>query len=149
MRRAARMTRRSSAPPPEGGFALLVVFLMAAAVAFTMYQELPRAAFESVRDKEQVLTDRGNQYRRAIQVFYAENKRYPAELKDLETTGNKRYLRRRYIDPMTGKDEWRLVHTNGSFLTDSLSRSRQRKIPPAVYPARDKRPVAVPSEPTT
>ncbi len=120
MRRTTRMTRRPSARRPEGGFALLVVFLMAAAVAFTMYEELPRAAFESVRDKEQLLTDRGNQYRRAIQVFYAENKRYPAELKDLETTGTKRYLRRRYIDPMTGKDEWRLVHTNGSFLTDSL-----------------------------
>jgi len=107
-------------PREQRGFALLVIFLIAAAVAFTMYQELPRAAFESVRDKEQLLTDRGNQYRRAIQVFYAENKRYPAELKDLETTGNKRYLRRRYIDPMTGKDEWRLIHSNGSFLTDSL-----------------------------
>ncbi|HTM13571.1 MAG TPA: hypothetical protein VL127_11680 [Bryobacteraceae bacterium] len=104
----------------QRGFALLVIFLIAAAVAFTMYQELPRAAFESARDKEQLLMDRGNQYKRAIQVFYAENKRYPAELKDLESTNNKRYLRRRYIDPMTGKDEWRLIHTNGSFLTDSL-----------------------------
>ena len=105
---------------PESGFALLVIFLIAAAVAFTMYQELPRAAFESARDQEQLLMDRGNQYKRAIQVYYAENKRYPAEIKDLESTNNKRYLRRRYIDPMTGKDEWRLVHTNGSFLTDSL-----------------------------
>ena len=104
----------------ERGFALLVIFLIAAAVAFTMYQELPRAAFESARDKEQLLMDRGNQYKRAIQVFYAVNKRYPAEIKDLENTGEKRYLRRRYIDPMTGQDEWRLIHTNGSFLTDSL-----------------------------
>jgi hypothetical protein len=116
------MTRRTSATRPreQRGFALLVIFLIAAAVAFTMYQELPRAAFESARDKEQLLMDRGNQYKRAIQVFYADNKRYPAELKDLESTNNKRYLRRRYIDPMTGKDEWRLIHTNGSFLTDSL-----------------------------
>ena len=114
------MTTENTSTPEQRGFALLVIFLIAAAVAFTMYEELPRAAFESVRDKEQILTDRGNQYRRAIQVFYAENKRYPAELKDLESFGNKRYLRRRYIDPMTGKDEWRLIHTNGSFLTDSL-----------------------------
>ena len=113
------MTRRASRPQ-ESGFALLVIFLIAAAVAFTMYQELPRAAFESARDKEQLLMDRGNQYKRAIQVFYAVNKRYPQEIKDLENTNDKRYLRRRYIDPMTGKDEWRLVHTNGSFLTDSL-----------------------------
>src|SRR5712671_3793904 len=116
------MTRRppSTRPSEQRGFALLVIFLIAAAVAFTMYQELPRAAFESARDKEQLLMDRGNQYKRAIQVFYAENKRYPAELKDLQSFSNKRYLRRRYIDPMTGQDEWRLIHTNGSFLTDSL-----------------------------
>jgi len=115
-----KTTDSRTAPPEQRGFALLVIFLIAAAVAFTMYQELPRAAFESARDKEQLLMDRGNQYKRAIQVFYAENKRYPAELKDLESTNNKRYLRRRYIDPMTGQAEWRLIHTNGSFLTDSL-----------------------------
>ncbi len=104
----------------QGGFALLVIFLIAAAVAFTMYQEMPRVAFESARNKEQVLMDRGNQYKRAIQVFYAVNKRYPQDIKDLENTNEKRFLRHRYIDPMTGKDEWRLIHTNGSFLTDSL-----------------------------
>jgi hypothetical protein len=114
------MRRSSSSRRQERGFALLVIFLIAAAVAFTMYQELPRAAFESARDKEQLLMDRGNQYKRAIQVFYAENKRYPVELKDLDSTANKRYLRRHYIDPMTGQEEWRLIHTNGSFLTDSL-----------------------------
>lgn len=115
-----RIPATKGAPRQESGFALLLIFLIAAAVAFTMYQELPRAAFESARDKEQLLMDRGNQYKRAIQVFYAVNKRYPQEIKDLENTNDKRYLRRRYIDPMTGKDEWRLVHTNGSFLTDSL-----------------------------
>lgn len=114
------MTRTPTSRRPESGFALLVIFLIAAAVAFTMYQELPRAAFESARDKEQLLMDRGNQYKRAIQVFYAVNKRYPAEIKDLENTNDKRFLRRRYIDPMTGQDQWRLIHTNGSFLTDSL-----------------------------
>ncbi|MDP9114080.1 MAG: hypothetical protein M3O20_10420 [Acidobacteriota bacterium] len=104
----------------QSGFALLVIFLIAAAVAFTMYRELPRAAFESTRDKEQLLMDRGNQYKRAIQVFYAVNKRYPTDIKDLENTNEKRFLRHRYVDPMTGTDEWRLVHTNGSYLTDSL-----------------------------
>jgi len=34
----------------ERGFALLVIFLIAAAVAFTMYQELPRVSFESARE---------------------------------------------------------------------------------------------------
>ena len=118
MKRVARMKR--ARPQDERGFALLIVFLFAAAVAFTLYRQLPRAAFESARDKEQLLMDRGNQYKRAIQVFYAVNKRFPARIEDLEKTNEKRYLRHRYKDPMTGKDEWRLVHTNGLFLTDSL-----------------------------
>src|SRR5579863_583039 len=118
MNRVARMKRARRTH--QRGFALLVVFLFAAAVAFTLYRQLPRAAFESARDKEQLLMDRGNQYKRAIQVFYADNKRFPSRIEELEKTNEKRYLRRRYKDPMTGKDEWRLVHTNGLFLTDSL-----------------------------
>jgi hypothetical protein len=115
-----RQHRRRSYRPNERGFALLLVLLMAAAVAFSLYTQIPRVGFETMREREQLLMDRGNQYKRAIQVFYAVNHRYPAKLEELENTNEKRFLRRRYKDPMTGKDEWRLIHTNGSFLTDSL-----------------------------
>ena len=104
----------------ERGFALLLIFFMAAAIALTLYTQMPRVAFESERDKEQLLIDRGEQYKRAILLYYNDYKRYPAKIEDLENTNNHRYLRRRYVDPYTGKDEWRLVHTNGMFLTDSL-----------------------------
>jgi hypothetical protein len=103
----------------EQGFALLLVFVMAAAIALMLYKQVPRVAFESERDKEQLLIDRGGQYQRAIQVYYATFKRYPARIEDLENTNDKRFLRRRYVDPFTGKDEWRIIHTNGLFLTDS------------------------------
>ena len=89
MKRVARMKRAPRTD--ERGFALLIVFLFAAAVAFTLYQQLPRAAFESARDKEQLLMDRANQYKRAIQVFYAVNKRFPARIEDLEKTNEKRF----------------------------------------------------------
>src|SRR5581483_4514158 len=39
----------------------------------------------------------------------------------LENFNNHRYLRHRYRDPMTGKDEWRLIHINGNVLTDSVT----------------------------
>jgi hypothetical protein len=104
----------------ERGFALLIVFLLAAAIALMLYQQMPRVAFESERDKEQLLIDRGEQYKRAIYLYMQANKRYPARMEDLENTNDKRFLRKRYIDPFTGKNEWRLVHTNGMFLTDSL-----------------------------
>ena len=109
-----------SPKPGERGYALLIVFLMAAAIALMLYQQMPRVAFESERDKEQLLVDRGEQYKRAIQLYVITNKRYPARIEDLENTNDKRFLRKRYIDPFTGKNEWRLVHTNGMFLTDSL-----------------------------
>ncbi|MGA2194361.1 MAG: hypothetical protein ABSH40_03750, partial [Bryobacteraceae bacterium] len=55
--------------PKESGFALLMVFLMAACVAIMLYMEMPRVAFEAERQKELLLIDRGNQFKRAIQVF--------------------------------------------------------------------------------
>src|SRR5450755_4677311 len=82
----------------ESGFALLLVFLMAAIVAIGLYYEMPRVAMETQRQKEQLLIERGEQYKRA----------------------NQRFLRHRYVDPMTGKDEWRLIHIQNGVLTDSL-----------------------------
>src|SRR5208282_3970251 len=102
----------------ESGFAMLMVFLMAACVAIMLYMEMPRVAFEAERQKELLLIDRGNQFKRAIQVFVNDKTNnpthnYPASIDQLENFNNHRYLRRKYVDPMTGKDEWRLIHTSG------------------------------------
>src|SRR5690349_16125960 len=94
----------------ERGFAMLLVFLMAALVAIMLYMEIPRVSFESQRNKEALLIERGEQYKRAIQVFVKANRKYPSSIKELESFNNKRYLRKQYVDPMTGKTDWRLVH---------------------------------------
>jgi hypothetical protein len=99
---------------------MLLVFLMAAAVAISLYLEIPRVAMETQRAKEQLLIDRGEQYKRAIQLYVKAAKRYPADIKDLESFQNQRFLRHKYIDPMTGKDEWRIIHIQNGVLTDSL-----------------------------
>jgi type II secretory pathway pseudopilin PulG len=104
----------------ESGFALLLVFLMAAIIGITLYTQIPRVAFQAQRQKEQLLIERGEQYKRAIQLFFRANNRYPAEIKDLENFNNRRFLRHKFIDPMTGKDDWRLVHINNGVLTDSV-----------------------------
>jgi type II secretory pathway pseudopilin PulG len=111
----------------ESGFALLLVLLMAAVIAISLYMEIPRVAFEAQRQKEQLLIERGEQYKRAIQVFYTTNKRYPARIEELESLNGRRFLRRRYIDPMTGKDEWRLVHIQNGVLTDSVDTKQKKK----------------------
>ena len=107
----------------EGGFALLLVFLMAAAIGITLWAELPRVAIQSQRAKEQMLMERGEQFKRAIQLYVRANKgtRYPADIDDLDRGyNNLRFLRHRYKDPLTGKDEWRIIHMVGGVLTDSL-----------------------------
>jgi hypothetical protein len=107
----------------ERGFALLLVFLMAAVIGITLWAELPRVAIQSQRAKEQMLMERGEQFKRAIQLFLRANKntRFPADMDDLDRGyNNLRFLRHRYKDPMTGKDEWRIIHMQGGVLTDSL-----------------------------
>lgn len=110
------------AADPRRGFALLMVFVMAATICIALYMAAPKVAFEAQRAKEDMLIQRGEQYKRAIQLFVRKSggARYPATLDDLENTNGIRFLRRRYKDPMTGKDEWRLIHVGpGGVLTDS------------------------------
>jgi hypothetical protein len=115
-----RMKIHSAARRQESGFAMLLVFVLAAAIAITLFIEVPRIAFESQRAREQMTIDRALQYQRAIQLFYRKYRLYPQTLDDLETTRNIRFLRHRYLDPLTGK-EFRLLHVGPSGqLTDSL-----------------------------
>lgn len=70
-----------------------------------------------VREKERELLFAGNEYRRAIQLYYLNSlgglRQYPRELADLlkdpRLPAVRRYLRKLYRDPMTGKAEWGLV----------------------------------------
>ncbi|MGH9674992.1 MAG: hypothetical protein ACRD44_17605, partial [Bryobacteraceae bacterium] len=103
----------------RSGFAMLFVFVLAAAASIVLYREVPRVVFQAQRNREQTLIDHGEQYKRAIQLYVRKFKRYPGALTDLESSQGIRFLRRRYKDPMTGKDEWRLIHTDGNVLTDS------------------------------
>jgi type II secretory pathway pseudopilin PulG len=68
------------------------------------------------REKEAELLFIGNQYRRAIGLYYAATpgpvKRYPREIQDLikdpRQPSTQRHLRKLYPDPMTGK-EWVVI----------------------------------------
>src|SRR5450432_4908545 len=101
MQKALRSRRSGHGNSGERGFALLVVFLIAAGIMISLYLEIPRVAFESQRNREEMLIERGEQYSRAIEVFFRKNKRYPSKLEDLENFNNLRFLRKRYKDPLT------------------------------------------------
>ncbi len=123
------MTRGNyPANDPRAGFALLMVYAMAATVAVMLYMQLPRVAFEAQRNKEQLLIDRGEQYSRAVQLYVRKFQRYPVDIAALESTQNLRFLRKQYVDPMTGKSEWRLIHVGpGGVFTDSQVYGNKQK----------------------
>ena len=78
----------------------------------------PTIAFRVRRDREEEMIHRGTQYSRAIQRYVKKTGRYPSRLEDLENTNNIRFLRRRYKDPVTGKD-FKLLHVGEVQLTSS------------------------------
>lgn len=70
----------------------------------------PKVAEALKREREIETMHRGDQYVRAIQVYYRKTHSYPGSMEALEKTNNMRFLRQRYVDPMTGKADWKLIH---------------------------------------
>ncbi len=100
-----RSTKRN-----QKGYLLLSVMLLIAIMLIMMAIEAPRLAQQIKRDKEEELVHRGREYAIAIRKYYHKFGQYPTSLEQLEDTNHMRFLRKRYIDPMTGKDDWKLVH---------------------------------------
>jgi type II secretory pathway pseudopilin PulG len=94
----------------EDGYLLLTVLVMVFLLLLALSVAAPKMAKEIQRDKEQEAMQRGLQYRRAIQLYYKKFGAYPTDIKQLEKTNEIRFLRKRYKDPITGKDDWRLIH---------------------------------------
>src|SRR6266481_166963 len=101
----------------QSGYVLLGVMLLITLMLIALTVAAPRVAQQVKREKEEELIHRGQEYCAAIGKFFkANNGLYPSSLDQLENTNNKRFLRRRYKDPMTGKDDWRLIHVGESQL---------------------------------
>ncbi len=104
-------TRRfgSSARPAEHGYVLITLILFVALLAIGLAALAPVIAQQVKRDREEELIHRGTQYSRAIKHYMKKFTRYPNRIEDLENTNNVRFLRKRYKDPITGKD-FKLLH---------------------------------------
>jgi len=89
---------------------LLTLLFFLTLMIIAMAASVPYAKVAIKRDKEEELIHRGTQYARAIGRYYKKFGRYPASLEQLENTNNMRFLRKRYKDPMTGKDDWTIIH---------------------------------------
>jgi len=83
---------------------LLTLMLFVALLAIASLAWIQKVDFQIRRDREEELIHRGVQYSRAIRRYVKKFGHYPGRIEDLESTNNVHYLRKRYKDPITGKD---------------------------------------------
>jgi type II secretory pathway pseudopilin PulG len=107
---ASGVARDRGAREGERGYVLIGVLFLMVMILIALSIAAPKVAADIQRDREVELMHRGMQYRRAIQLYYRKFGAYPPNMDALEKTNEIRFLRKRYKDPMTGKDEWHLIH---------------------------------------
>ena len=110
MRQSATLRKAARRAESEEGFILLMVLFLAVLLLVALAVAAPRVAISIQRDKEIELVHRGEQYKRAIKLYYKKFGAYPTSIDQLLNTDNIRFLRKRYADPITGKDDWRLIY---------------------------------------
>ncbi len=109
--------RRKASRSRQDGYILIVMLLFLTLLAIGLTAVAPALAQRVRREREIELIHRGNQYIRAIRLYYRKFGRYPVRLEELESTNTLRFLRKRYKDPMTAGGEWRLIHFGEAQLT--------------------------------
>jgi len=125
----------------SGGFTyvwlLVAVALMAAGLA--AIGEVASTAAKREREAELLFV--GDQFARAIAEYSASSPgapQYPRKLEDLLADNRypnaRRYLRRIYPDPMTGRPDWGLVRGPGGGIVGVHSQSMERPLKTANFP---------------
>jgi type II secretory pathway pseudopilin PulG len=93
----------------EEGYLLVGVIFLLAIFTIALSVAVPRVAKEIQRDRELETMRRGKQYTRAVQLYYKKFHAYPPNASALVSTNKIRFLRKKYIDPTTGKDDWKPI----------------------------------------
>src|SRR6202789_665920 len=93
----------------EAGSMLLGLVVAVFLILLVLGIAAPKVAQELRRERDVEAMHRGNQYVRAIQLYYRKVGTYPGSLEQLEKTNNVRFLRQQYVDPLTGKADWKLI----------------------------------------
>jgi type II secretory pathway pseudopilin PulG len=120
------------------GLAIIGISLSAVSEVWTQSRQ---------REREQELLFAGNQIRQAITLFYLAsppaNRRFPLQLEelmeDVRTPGKPgRYLRKMYLDPITGSEKWGEVRIASGQLVGVYSQSDAEPIKSMGFALRDK-----------
>ncbi len=110
------MGRATRSSRTEGGYTLAVVVVFTSVLLVFLSEAALNWQTAMKREREEELIFRGKQYQRALVLWYAHWSKtlgtpqvvYPSTIDALLNTNNKRFLRRKWKDPITN-DEWRLI----------------------------------------
>ena len=99
----------------ERGFTLLEIMIVMAIMGILITIAQPSLKQSITRAKEAVLREDLFQVRDALDQYYADNGKYPAQLTDLvnQSEKSKSYLRGIPKDPFTGAEDWITVALEG------------------------------------
>ena len=127
------------------GFTYLVMLLAVALIGIGLVATSEVWSQSRQREKERELLFIGNQFRQAIALYYQRTpgmvKRFPETLQDLledkRYLVTQRHLRKIFADPVTGKPDWGIVPAPGGGIIGIYSRSNDKPIKAADFPAED------------
>jgi hypothetical protein len=105
--------RRSTHGKGEAGYAVLLAIFLVATMLLLATAATPNIITQGRRLREQEAIWRGNQYVRAIRLYYQKTGKYPASLEDLTkpNAAGVHFLRKAYREPMNSSDgSWRLIY---------------------------------------
>ena len=102
----------------DAGYAVLLAIFLVATMLLLAATAAPNVITEGRRLREQEAIWRGQQYVRAIRLYYQKNGKYPSMMDDLTkpNAAGVHFLRKAYKDPMNnnGDGSWRLIYVTGS-----------------------------------
>jgi type II secretory pathway pseudopilin PulG len=111
----------------ESGYTLLMVVFLVATSLIISAAVVPNLLTQGRREHEEEAIWRGEQYARAIGLYYRKFGRYPTKIEDLtQQTNGVRFLRHAYTDPMNKDDgSWRFIYVgpNGQLIGSVRSQS--------------------------
>lgn len=120
----------------QSGFTYLSALLLVAAVGAGAVAVMETWSHGRQREKESELLWIGNQFKQAIGLYYQHSpgavKRFPGKLEDLledrRFLSTQRYLRRIYVDPMTGRADWQVIPAPGGGVMGVYSASTAKPV---------------------
>lgn len=130
----------------ERGFTYLGVMFIIMGLGVALASTVQVWMTVGQREKERELLFIGDQFRKAMTRYAAAarnpNERFPRKLEDLlkdpRYPDNRRYLRKIFVDPMTGKQEWGLRKDLGGAIIGVYSQSKAKPFKQANFRAVEK-----------